>query len=207
MMNRRNRQILLGVVLGACISVAAVAAAAAFGAQERTRQSVSASNDLAGQFAAVNNQNLPAAPASIEASLADIHAGSSTPRKVGDNAYISSYDGAVCVVFEAGSSGCTGQLDHGVWLLGDMIRASDSEQAPFTVNVYGIAEDGVSSLTVSLADGTTTAIPVVNNAFQASLANTTFSQIKGITVDASAGQSALDPSRYFPTPSAIAALP
>jgi hypothetical protein len=197
-MNRR-RQIGLGVALGACMSVAAVAAVSAFGAAPHTGRPLAAPTQIATQFAAVGNQSLPAAPAAIVADFADLHTGIDTPRQVGDNAYIASYNGAVCIVFKPGSSGCTDQLDHGVFLFGDMIRATDSEQAPFNVNLYGAAEDGISSLTVSLSNGTTTTIPVVNNAFRATVSDTTFSQIQGIAVDSSAGQSALDPRQYFPT--------
>jgi hypothetical protein len=198
-MKRRNRQILLGVVLGACVSVAAVAAVSAFGAAAHTEQSLGVPTPIANQFAAVGNQSLPAAPAAIIANFAELHAGIGTPRHVGRDAYIASYNGAVCIVFRPGSSGCTDQLDHGVWLFGDMIRASDSEQAPFNVNLYGVAEDGVLSLTVALTNGKTRTIPVVNNAFRATFGNTMFSQIQGISVNSSAGQSTLDPRQYFPS--------
>lgn len=201
-MNRRSRQILLGITLGACVSVAAIAAVAALGSSTQTRQTAPAAN-LAGGFSAVADQSLPAAPAAVASQFADIHTGISAPRQVGTHAYIASYGGAVCAVFNPGSGGCTDTLDHGVWLFGDMIRASDSEQAPFDLNIYGLAEDGVSSVTVSFADGTTT-IPVVNNAFWATFGNATFSQIQAITVGSSAGQAALDPARYFSTPNQTA---
>jgi hypothetical protein len=205
-MNRR-RQILLGGVLGACLSAAAIAAVSAYGAARPYRaaqpsgRALAAPTPVATQFAAIGDQGLPAAPATIVGDFADLHAGISTPRQVGDGAYIASYNGAVCIVFIPGSSGCTDQLDHGIFLFGDMIRATDSEQAPFNVNLYGVAEDGVTALTVTLSDGTATTVPVANNAFRVTLSDTMFGQIEGVAVDSTAGRSALNPSQYFPTSS------
>lgn len=198
-MNWRIRQIVLGSVGGAAVAIAAVVAVTALAAPSAP-QSVwgPAATDITGQFAALDDASLPAAPAAITSDFADIHAGIGTARQVGDNAYLASYDGGVCVVFEPGLSGCTDHLDQGVWLLSYMIRAYDSDTAPFNVNLFGVAEDGVSSITFSLADGATTSVPVVNNAFRTTLTDATFGEIENITVNSTEGRSALDPTHYFP---------
>jgi len=199
-----SRQVLLGVVAGAAASIAAIIAAAAFGGTSQTAVSAPGQPDVTTHFSVLSDQAVPAAPASVVAQFEEIHPGISSARQVRSNASVASYDGAVCAVFEPGSGGCTAQLDHGVWLMGDMIRAYDSEQAPFNLNLYGVAEDGISLISISLADGSIRAIPVVHNVFWATLTNTTFNQIEGITVTSVSGQVSLDPANYFPVEAALA---
>lgn len=199
-MEKRNRQLLLGALVGLGVVLASVAAVAAFGASGHVARAFAPQSnvDIASHFAAFSDPTLPAAPAAITADFAEIHTGITAARQVGDGSYLADFNGAVCVVVKPGSSGCTDQLDHGVWLLGYTIRAFDSETAPFNVNLYGVAEDGISAISATLANGTTTTIPVVNNAFGTTLPNTTFSDIRALSVDTAAGQVALDPAQYFP---------
>jgi hypothetical protein len=85
--------------------------------------------------------------------------------------------------------------------MGDMIRAYDSPTAPFNTEVYGLAEDGVARIEVSLG-GRTVMVPVHNNVFRTTLHDTSFSDITGVSVIRKDGRrSALDASRYFATPS------
>ena len=83
-----------------------------------------------------------------------------------------------------------------------MIRAYDSPTAPFDTHVYGLAEDGVARIDISLGGHTVTA-PVHNNVFRSNLHDTSFSDITDISVIRKDGtHSTLDASRYFAAPTA-----
>jgi len=79
-----------------------------------------------------------------------------------------------------------------------MRRQYDAQTAPFEVNLYGFAHDGVTDLQVTTPSATQK-IAVVNNAFRGTLKTTTFDDITAIEVVYSTGRLArLDTASLFP---------
>jgi hypothetical protein len=62
------------------------------------------------------------------------------------------------------------------------------------VHFYGFARDSLSSIRVTTGNGVVTNVPVVHNAFQTTLKNTTFDEITSLEVMYSSGKTkAVDP--------------
>jgi hypothetical protein len=206
MMRKHAKEIIAGAIVGVLTVAVAVIALGAMGANARHSGTSARALAKADSFAALADRSLPRPSAGVLAQFAAIHPGAeANARTAAPGLYIASWQGAPCAVVADGAVGCTSSLDQGVWLMGDMIRAYDSPMAPFNTQVYGLAEDGVAVVQVFL-DGRTMTVPVHNNVFRATLRNTSFSDITGLTVIRKDGmRSALDAARYFTPPhSAVA---
>jgi hypothetical protein len=193
--------------LGSLLGVAAVAATVlAINAVAAPKHVVVAST--AGNFAVLSRASARPAPASAVARFKALHPDGSFADARGTKAgiYVASYQGAICGLDPGrGVDTCTSQLRNGVVFLGSMIREWDSETAPFQVNLDGLASDGVTGIQVTLTSGRAVSVPVSDNAFSATLAGTSFSDITGLTiVNADGSTSSLDAGRYFPRSSAWA---
>jgi hypothetical protein len=181
------------LLVAAVIAIAAVGAATALAVHALTQSPVTQG------FSALDDPSLPPAPASVMRQFSYFGAGDIEPKEVGDGMYLGQRDGALCADVIHGFGGCEDHLDGDVWLQGDEGREYDAETAPFQVHLYGFARDDVATIRVTTADGTTVALPVVHNAFQATFKNTAFADITAIEVVYSSGQTtSLDPSKYFP---------
>jgi hypothetical protein len=205
----RRRQLVLGAVTALVAVGAALLVANALGIRVAAGQAQSASQPrvaarLAGSaasgFSALSDRSLGAAPGAVLSDFQSLHAGNYADAKtVGNGMYLASNNGALCAWVRGGLGGCTDRLNAGdVWLAGDMIRESDSENAPFKVHFYGFARDDVAALRVTTADGTTRRIPVHNNAFQATFGNTSFGDLASISELYNSGRSvSVNPALYF----------
>jgi hypothetical protein len=202
-MRKHAKEIIAGAIVGILTVFVAVIALGALGATARHVGTSARALARADSFAALADRSLPRPSAEVLAEFAAIHPGAeANARTAAPGLYIASWQGAPCAVVADGAAGCTSSLDQGVWLLGDMIRAYDSPTAPFNTRVYGLAEDGVARIEISLGGRTVTA-PVHNNVFRSHLHNTSFSDITGVSVIREDGtHSTLDPSRYFAAPTA-----
>jgi hypothetical protein len=204
-MRKHAKEIITGAIVGILTVAVAVIALGAMGANARHAGPSARALAKADTFAALADRSLPRPSAGILAQFAAIHPGAeANARTAAPGLYIASWQGAPCTVVAGGAAGCTSSLDQGVWLMGDMIRAYDSPTAPFNTQVYGLAEDGVVRIDISLGGRTVTA-PVHNNVFRSNLHNTSFSDITGLTVIRKDGtRSALDASKYFAAPTSLA---
>jgi hypothetical protein len=204
-MRKHAKEIIAGAIVGVLTVAAAVIALGAMGATARHSGTSARALAKADSFAALADRSLPRPSAGVLAQFAAIHPGAeANARTAAPGLYVSSWQGAPCAVVAGGTAGCTSSLDQGVWLMGDMIRAYDSPTAPFNTQVYGLAEDGVARIDISLGGRTATA-PVHNNVFRSNLHNTSFSDITGVSVIRKDGtHSTLDASRYFAAPTAAA---
>jgi hypothetical protein len=177
------------VLVVAVIAIAAVGAATAFAVHKLTQSPVTQG------FSALDDPSLPAAPASVR----NLDPGVYVTKEVGDGLYLGSHGNNLCAVAVHGFGGCTSQIDGDVWFQGDEGREYDAETAPFQVHLYGFARDDVASVRVTTADGKTVTLPVVHNAFQTTLKNTTFAEITAMEVVYNSGQTTnVDPSKYYP---------
>jgi hypothetical protein len=204
-MRKHAKQIIAGAIVGVLTVAVAVIALGAMGANARHAGTSARALAKADSFAALADRSLQRPSAGVLAQFAAIHPGAeANARTAAPGLYIASWQGAPCAVVAGGAAGCTSSLDQGVWLMGDMIRAYDAPTAPFNTQVYGLAEDGVARVDVFLGGRTVTA-PVHNNVFRTALRNTSFSDITGLTVIRKDGtRSALDASKYFAAPTAVA---
>jgi hypothetical protein len=204
-MRKHAKEIVAGAIVGVLTVVAAAVALGAMGANTRHSGTSARTVANADRFAALGDRSLPRPTAAVLAQFAAIHPGAdANARTAAPGLYIASWRGAPCAVVAGGAAGCTSSLDHGVWLMGDMIRAYDSPTAPFTTQVYGLAEDGVAGVDVSLLGRTVTA-PIHNNVFRVNFRSTSFADITGVSVIRTDGtRSALDASRYFAAPAGTA---
>jgi hypothetical protein len=202
-MRKHAKEIIAGAIVGILLVVVAVIALGALGATARHSGTSARALARADSFAALADRSLPRPSAGVLAQFAAIHPGAeANARTAAPGLYIASWQGAPCAVVAGGAAGCTSSLDQGIWLLGDMIRAYDSPTAPFNTQIYGLAEDGVARIDISLGGRTVTA-PVHNNVFRSNLHNTSFSDITGVSVVREDGtHSTLDASRYFAAPTA-----
>jgi hypothetical protein len=66
-------------------------------------------------------------------------------------------------------------------------RVQDSESAPFQVLINGIAEDGISTVSFNLRDGSSAQAAVINNAFSVTIPNHVLNDLSGYTVTRSDG--------------------
>lgn len=140
-----------------------------------------------------------AAPPSIVASLKSLHEGSYQDAKVAQSGmYLATNNGALCAWVDDAFGQCTDELNYGdVWLRGDERRMYDSESAPFVTRLYGFARDGISALRVD-AGGLSRTIPIINNAFRATLPDVSFSDLGQVTKIYASGSSVkLDVSTQF----------
>jgi hypothetical protein len=201
-MRKHAKEIIAGAIVGVLTVAVAVIALGAMGANVPHTGVTARTLANADSFAALRNRSLSRPSAAVLAQFAAIHPGAeANARTAAPGLYIGSWQGAPCAVVVGGAAGCTSSLDGGIWLLGDMIRAYDSPAAPFNTQVYGLAEDGVARIDVSVGGRAVTA-PVHNNVFRVTLHNTSFSDITGVSViRKDGGRSALDASRYFAVPS------
>lgn len=150
-------------------------------------------------FSALDDPNLPAAPAGLFQKVGLGSGDYLDAKQVGDGMYLARRGNALCAVVLHGFGGCTSQIDGDVWLQGDEGREYDAETAPFQVHFYGFARDDVATIRVTTADGNTVALPVVHNAFQTTFKNTTFADIAAIEAVYNSGKStSLDPRKYYP---------
>lgn len=200
-MRKHAKEIIAGAVVGVLMVAVAVIALGAMGANAPHSGVTARTLANADSFAALRDQSLPRPAGAVLAQFAAIHPGAeANARTAAPGLYIGSWQGAPCAVVAGGAAGCTSSLDRGIWLLGDMIRAYDSPTAPFNTQVYGLAEDGVARIEVSLG-GRAVTVPVHHNVFRTTFHNTRFSDITGISVIRNdGGRSALDASRYFAVP-------
>jgi hypothetical protein len=198
---RRSRRSLFAGRLVPAIVIATLASGAAAAVIEKALQP---SVDLASHFSALTESTLPQAPTEVTAMFAEIQQGIGPARALGNGVYLAADDKTICVVVLHGFGQCHDQsLDHGVWLQGTAISANDSSTAPFDVQLFGVAEDGTSSLVVTLANGDTTTIPIVNNGFRASIRTTAsgFGDIRVISAVSADGQTAsLNIAGFTPPP-------
>ena len=201
-MPKHAKEIVAGAIIGVLMVAVAVIALGAMGANAPRSEVTARTLANVDNFAALRDRSLPRPAAAVLAQFAAIHPGAeANARTVAPGLYIASWQGAPCAVVVGGAAGCTSSLDRGIWLMGDMIRAYDSPTAPFNTQVYGLAEDGVARIEVSLG-GRTVTVPVHNNVFRTTLHNTSFSDVTGVSViRKGGGRSALDASRYFTLPS------
>jgi len=206
LMRKHAKEIIAGAIVGVLTVAVAVIALGAMGANARHSGTTARTLANVDSFAALGDRSLPRPSAAVLAQFAAIHPGAdANARTASPGLYIASWQGAPCAVVAGGAAGCTSSLDQGVWLMGDMIRAYDSPTAPFNTHVYGLAEDGVARVDVSLG-GRAVTVPVHNNVFRMNLRNTSFSDITGLTVIRIDGtRSALDAARYFTAPHAAVA--
>lgn len=165
-------------------------------------------------FSALDDPSLPPAPETDDPSLPlpyhsvmdmfrALGPGTYEARQVGDGMYLARRGSVLCAVVLHGFSQCTDRLSGDVWFGGDQIRAYDAQTAPFKVHLYGYARDSVSSIRVTTANGVVVTAPVVHNAFQTTLKNTTFDDINGLKVVYSSGKTEdLNPRDYFRSPPA-----
>ena len=153
-------------------------------------------------FSVLHNARADGAPPAVIQEWQSMHAGSYADAKtVAAGMYLATNGDSLCARVEKGFSACTGSdLNAGdAWLQGDMVRTSDSESAPFEVNLYGFARDGVSAIRVSPASGKPIDLVVANNGFRGTLDATSFSDITGLALVYASGKTvSLDPSNYFP---------
>jgi hypothetical protein len=205
LMRKHAKEIIAGAIVGVLTVAVAVIALGAMGANARHSGTRALALANADRFAALADWSLPRPSAGVLAQFAAIHPGAEkNARTAAPGLYIASWQGAPCAVVAGGAAGCTTSLDQGVWLMGDMIRAYDSRTAPFNTQVYGLAEDGVARIDISLGARTVTA-PVHNNVFRSNLHNSSFSDITGVSVIHRDGtHSPLDASKYFAAPTAVA---
>jgi hypothetical protein len=204
-MRKHAKEVIAGAIIGVLTVTVAVIALGAMGANARRAGTNARALANADSFAALADRSLPRPSAGVLAQFAAIHPGAeANARTAAPGLYIASWQGAPCTVVAGGAAGCTSSLDQGVWLMGDMIRAYDSPTAPFNTQIYGLAEDGVVRIDISLG-GRTVSAPVHNNVFRASLHNTSFSDITGVLVIRKDGtHSTLDPLKYFAAPTSLA---
>jgi hypothetical protein len=164
-------------------------------------------------LSALDDASLPAAPETTDPSLPlpyhsvmemfrALGPGPYDARQVAEGMYLGRRgDEVLCAVVVHGGSQCKDHLSGDVWFDGDQVRSYDAQTAPFEVHFYGFARDSVSSIRVTSANGGAMNVPVVNNAFQTTLKNTTFHEITGLEVIYTSGKTeALDPSDYYPSP-------
>lgn len=209
---QRTRQIVLGVITGIlAVALAALVAhltgvrtgnAEAVGAPPPATPLPAASGEVAAGFSALSDSSLRAAPQSAIVSLQSMHSGTYADAKaVQDGMYLATNNGALCAWVVGGFGQCTDRLNYGdVWLQGTEQRHYDSDSAPFDVHVYGFARDGISSIDVT-TKGATQSIPVVNNAFRATLDSTSFSDIVSVVkVYASGEKSPMETANQFHSP-------
>lgn len=208
-MRRRKRQALFGVVsalaaVATALVVASVLGVSVGSGQARSPAGRAGSAHLVGNaasgFSALGNRSLARVPAAVVGELRSLHPGAyADARTVGSGMFLASNDGALCAWVAGGLGGCTDRLNAGdVWLAGDMIREHDSETAPFKVEFYGFARDGVTALEVTTAGGAPRTVPVRNNAFHATFGRTTFADLTAIRVLYASGRTVdVDPARYF----------
>lgn len=177
------------VLVVAVIAIAALGAATALAVHALTQSPVTQG------FSALDDPSLPPAPTSVR----NLDPGVYVTKQVGDGLYLGSHGNDLCALAVHGFGGCTSQIDGDVWFQGDEGREYDAETAPFQVHLYGFARDDVTAIRVTTADGNTVALPVVHNAFQTTLKNTTFADIAAIKVVYSSGQTTnVDPGKYYP---------
>lgn len=188
------------VLVAAVLAIAAVGAATAFAVRSLTQSPVTQG------FSALTDPALPEVTAStvgisphLAGVLREVMGPGYVARQVGPGMYLGQRGNALCEVVDPGAAGCTDHLDGDVWLLGDMMRAYDAETAPFRVHFYGFARDDVATVRVTTSDGTVTTVPVEHNAFETTLKNTSFADIRAVEVVSTSGQTtAIDPRTYFP---------
>lgn len=217
---QRTRQVLLGIVTGLVAVALAILAAQLSGfragngsAGVRTKPIGSslqaASGDVSDGFAALNDAALGPAPESIILDLRSMHEGTYADAKtLQDGMYLATNNGSLCAWVVDGFGQCTDKLNYGdVWLEGMEQRHYDSASAPFDVHLYGFARDGVSSIVVT-TNGETHSIPVVHNAFRATIGNASFADIVSVEkVYASGDRRPLDTSNQFRRPPDTQAAP
>ncbi len=200
--NFRARSIAAGVVIGLfLVTVGVIAITALGGRATQAPTDDPATFSASERFAALSDGTLSPAPQSIVSEFRAMHgaAAADNARTIGPGMYITSYGDVACGAFHPGGAGCTKRLDGGIWLLGDMVRAYDSESAPFKVDVYGLAEDGVTSIDVTLGDGREVSIPVSHNGFRSTFEETTFAEVLAMRVNYASGElHDIDPTKYFP---------
>jgi hypothetical protein len=160
-------------------------------------------------FSALDDPSLPPAPETTDPSLSlpyhsvmdmfrGLGPGPYEARKVGDGMYLARRGSVLCAVVVHGSAQCTDRLSGDVWFGGDQLRSYDAQTAPFEIHLYGFARDSVASIRVTTANGVVMTVPVVHNAFQTTLTNTTFDEITGLEVIYASGKTnALDPRDYY----------
>jgi hypothetical protein len=158
---------------------------------------------VASGFSVLADPAVPAAPERVIAGLREMHAGSyADARDVGRGMYLATNNGTLCAWVDSGFAECTDSLNHGdVWLHGTMIRETDSETAPFEVDLYGFARDSVEAVQVVTSDGVVHRLPVTNNAFRATLGQTSFGDLASIRAVYSSGRVLeLDTAKQFQDP-------
>jgi hypothetical protein len=156
-------------------------------------------------FSALDDPNLAPVPETTDPSLSPpyhsvmdmftaLGPGPYEGREVGEGMYLARRGDVLCAVVVHGFGQCTDRLSGDVWFEGDQMRSYDAQTAPFEVHFYGFARDSVSSIRVTTGNAVVTNVPVVHNAFQTTLKNTTFNEITGLEVMYSSGKTtAVDP--------------
>jgi hypothetical protein len=150
-------------------------------------------------FSALDDPNLPPVPETNDPSLPlpyhsvmdmfrALGPGTYEGRAVGDGMYLARRGDVLCAVVVHGFGQCTDRLSGDVWFGGDQARSYDAQTAPFEVHFYGFARDSVSTIRVMTEHGLAVSVPVVHNAFQTTLKNTTFDEITGLEVIYSSGK-------------------
>ena len=211
-MSTRVKQVLAGSASAIAAVAIAVLTASVFGFHVGTSAAgrldvgtpiVSVGGDASRGISALNRPDIPVAPASVVGQLRSLHEGTYADAKtLGPGIYLASNNGAVCAWISDGFGQCVESFNFDdVWLEGDQRREYDSPSAPFEVNLYGIARDGVRSLRITTQDDKTRSVQVVNNAFRTTLKGMTFAEIAGVDKVYATGQSVhLDTSALFWTP-------
>jgi hypothetical protein len=154
-------------------------------------------------FSVLADPSVPAAPERVIAGLREMHAGAYADAKdAGRGMYLATNDGSLCAWVDSGFAECTDSLNQGdVWLHGTMIRETDSETAPFEVDLYGFARDGVEAVQVVTSDGVVHRLAVTNNAFRGTLGHTSFGDLNSIqAVYKSGSVSELNTAKQFQDP-------
>jgi hypothetical protein len=154
-------------------------------------------------FSALRDSSLPPAPESIVTDLRSLHPGTYGDAKdLGRGMYLATNTklNAICAWVLDGFGQCTepDRIEGDVWLQADMRRQYDAQTAPFEVNLYGFARDGVAELRVTTPRATT-AIAVSHNAFRGTLTTTSFDDIASIDAVYTSGRAVrLDASSPSP---------
>jgi len=141
------------------------------------------------------------APTWARQTLQDLHPGTyADARLLAPDLVLASRGDGVCLVTRRGLSQCRDRFNLGhAWIAGDMIRQTDSVDAPFDVHIYGVALDTVDVIHVAKGDGTLVRIPVRNNVFRATLPDTEFDDLNRIDVATGTDVVSSTPAeRFFP---------
>ena len=194
-----KRAIALVAAAGAVAAASAVVAITAHSAPPVTAGFSAIDDRSLPPASDAHDPSLPAPAQSILDMFRELGPGPYEARRVGEGMYLGRRGDALCAVVVDGSSQCTDRLSGDLWLQGNMRREYDAQRAPFEVDFYGFARDGVTGVRITTANGRVTDVPALYNAFRTILRNTSFGDIAKLEVVYSSGKTTdLDPRAYYP---------